>query len=207
MPTYGKCRSCGLIVLSPEGPCPGCGTSLGRARFERGVGPTSHDSVPAVRADRRQERFASWDLGVRADGRIGPSGGLGARVGRAGAGPALRAGDEPFRWIRRLLGGLAEWVWARLRPYDPHLEGQPGSRPTCWEIAYRCPDEFVALTLQAELERHGIHSWVRSLELPGYEGLSQTRPVWGWLLVDRDDLADAELVLRQFLEATEKGAE
>jgi hypothetical protein len=79
------------------------------------------------------------------------------------------------------------------------------SRPTRWEIAYRCPDEFVALTLQSELELQGITSWVRSLELPGYEGLIQNQPAWGWLLVDRDDLEESGRILRAFLDAVEKG--
>ena len=89
---------------------------------------------------------------------------------------------------------------------DSEVDSEPGhSRPTDWEIAYHCPDEFVALTLQSELELHGIPSWIRSLELPGYQGLIRNQPTWGWLLVDRDDLEESGRILRAFLEAVEKG--
>lgn len=76
-------------------------------------------------------------------------------------------------------------------------------RPTEWTKVWECSDEVQALTLQAELARHGIASWIRSLELPGYQGLIHTRPVWGWLLVDREDLPSARLCIEEFMESVE----
>jgi hypothetical protein len=74
-----------------------------------------------------------------------------------------------------------------------------GLRPTEWTIAYECADELQALTLQAELARHDIICWIRSLEVPGYQGLVDTRPAWGWLLVDREDLATSQVCIEEFL--------
>ena len=62
----------------------------------------------------------------------------------------------------------------------------------------RCLDEIQALSLQAELDRHEIASWIRSLEAPGYQGI---RPghAWGWLLVDQEDLEAAETIVDDYL--------
>ncbi|MEZ4653457.1 MAG: hypothetical protein R3E12_07625 [Candidatus Eisenbacteria bacterium] len=76
-------------------------------------------------------------------------------------------------------------------------------RPTEWIRAWECVDEVQALTLQAELARHDIPSWIRSLELPGYQGLIHTRPVWGWLLVDREDLPASQVCIEEFLDTVE----
>lgn len=77
------------------------------------------------------------------------------------------------------------------------------ARPTQWEIAYHSPDEFHALTLKSELERFGIGSWIRCLEPAGYHGLFRSHSVWGWLLVDKDDLARAKSIIREFLQSHE----
>lgn len=82
-------------------------------------------------------------------------------------------------------------------------EEETGVRPTEWTKVWECVDELQALTLQAELARHHIPSWIRSLELPGYQGLIHTRPVWGWLLVDRDDHPTALRCIEEFMDAVE----
>lgn len=78
------------------------------------------------------------------------------------------------------------------------------SRPTDWVPLFNCPDQLTALTLQAELKGHGIRSWIRSLEVPGYDGLmGMGPPFWGWLLVDRDDLVWSREIVREFLSSLE----
>ena len=86
---------------------------------------------------------------------------------------------------------------------DPPEEENLRSRPTEWTKVWECADELQALTLQSELARHGIASWIRSLEVPGYQGLIHTRPVWGWLLVDREDLPASQIFVQEFLETVE----
>ncbi len=81
--------------------------------------------------------------------------------------------------------------------------GEEVGRPTQWEIAYHSPDEFHALTLKSELERFGIGSWIRSLEPAGYHGLFRSHSVWGWLLVDKDDLVRAKSIIKEFLQSHE----
>ena len=85
-------------------------------------------------------------------------------------------------------------------PTPGESDPAPLSRPIEWQIVYECRQEFEAITLQVELERHGIFSWVRSLEVGGYPGIVFNETVWGWLLVDRDDLALARELISEFFD-------
>lgn len=93
----------------------------------------------------------------------------------------------------------------RCHPEDPDIDLSEDavetlSRRAQWVIVRRCVDEIQALSLQSELERHQIDSWIRSLEVPGYQGITPGQ-VWGWLLVDRDDLTAAEGIVDDYLES------
>lgn len=100
-------------------------------------------------------------------------------------------------------------------PGERHPLGENGESPhdTClpdarvrahrWEVLHRCPNEFVALTLQAELERSGIVSVIRPLGIPGYPGVGLPSTAWGLLLVDEEDLGVAAGIVSVFLAAVE----
>jgi len=90
----------------------------------------------------------------------------------------------------------------------PTVSGRlDATRPVSWEIAYECRNQFEAITLQAELERNGILSWVRSLEVGGYPGIVFNETIWGWLLVDRDDLDTARETIVRFFDQMNLGEE
>lgn len=80
----------------------------------------------------------------------------------------------------------SEWVW-RQRPAD-------------WVPVHACPDEWIALALEAELGGHGIACWRRCIGVPGYLGLLGIQSAhWGWLLVDREDVVRAREIVRLLL--------
>jgi hypothetical protein len=63
------------------------------------------------------------------------------------------------------------------------------------------PDAVIAAMWKGALESQGLHPVVRSHALPAYGEVLRdwTARSWGMLLVPRDELADARLVLEDFL--------
>lgn len=75
-------------------------------------------------------------------------------------------------------------------------------RPAEWVPVHRCADEWTALSLEAEIRGHGIACWRRCLGMPGYVGLLGVSSAhWGWILVDREDVARAGEIIRNVLVA------
>jgi len=65
------------------------------------------------------------------------------------------------------------------------------------------PDAVIAALWQGALESQGLHPVVRSRTLPGYGQILQgwNSPAWGELLVPEDELAEAQVVLADFIAA------
>ena len=65
------------------------------------------------------------------------------------------------------------------------------------------PDPVIAALWQGALESQGLHPVVRSRTLPGYGQILQgwNSPAWGELLVPEDELAEAQVVLADFIAA------
>ena len=63
---------------------------------------------------------------------------------------------------------------------------------------YRPPNELMANAVRDLFEENGIPAMIRSFQIPAYDGLARmTRPVWGEVLVEEEDMARA----REFLDA------
>ena len=63
---------------------------------------------------------------------------------------------------------------------------------------YRPADELMANCVRDLFEQNGIPAMIRSFQIPAYDGLARmTRPVWGEVLVEEEDMAKA----REFLDA------
>jgi hypothetical protein len=79
------------------------------------------------------------------------------------------------------------------------MTGFPSPReldPDVWTEVLACPDEWTALTLEAELRGAGIPCWVRSSVVPGYQGLvGFAFPHWGVVSVARRDWMRARAIV------------
>ncbi len=65
---------------------------------------------------------------------------------------------------------------------------------------YRAENEFMANTIRDLLEQNGIPAMVRSFQIPAYDGVAQMmRPVWGEVMVEKEDLERAKEVVEGFL--------
>lgn len=81
-------------------------------------------------------------------------------------------------------------------------ESEDVRRPAEWVPVHACADEWTALSLEAEIRGHGISCWRRCLGIPGYVGLLGVSSAhWGWVLVDREDVARAKEIIRNVLVA------
>jgi hypothetical protein len=72
---------------------------------------------------------------------------------------------------------------------------------------FRPESEFMANTVKDLLEQSGIPALIHSFQMPAYDGLAMVmRPVWGEVLVEENELARAQEVVRGFL-VTGEGSE
>lgn len=67
------------------------------------------------------------------------------------------------------------------------------------------PDPVIAALWQGALESQGLHPVVHSRALPGYGQILQgwNSPAWGELLVPAEELAEAQVVLADFITTAE----
>lgn len=67
--------------------------------------------------------------------------------------------------------------------------------------AYLAPDEFTAITLREMLKGKGINAMIQRFETTWLDGLPKImKGGWGEVLVDEQDLEDAEKYIEEFLE-------
>ena len=67
--------------------------------------------------------------------------------------------------------------------------------------AYLAPDEFTAITLREMLKGKGINTIIQRFETTWLDGLPKImKGGWGEVLVDEQDLEDAEKYIEEFLE-------
>jgi hypothetical protein len=72
-------------------------------------------------------------------------------------------------------------------------------------VVYKAETEMDAITIRALLEENGISAAVRSRQIPMYDGIARVfDPVWGEVLVFESDLAEAEKLVSDYLEAWEE---
>ena len=65
---------------------------------------------------------------------------------------------------------------------------------------YRPADELMANAVRDLFEQNGIPAMIRSFQIPAYDGLARmTRPVWGEVLVEEEDVFRAKELLDAFL--------
>ena len=88
-----------------------------------------------------------------------------------------------------LLGGF-DWRWKRV--YTAHS--------VALKAVYRPPNELMANAVRDLFEENGIPAMIRSFQIPAYDGLARmTRPVWGEVVVEEEDMARAKELLDAFL--------
>jgi hypothetical protein len=84
------------------------------------------------------------------------------------------------------------------------VEGSEG-RP--FVLVYRAPDEVAAISVRHFLEDAGIRCWVRSIQIPWYDGIMRTaRGYWGDVFVAGEDGAEAAEVVGAYLRSLEAGS-
>lgn len=67
--------------------------------------------------------------------------------------------------------------------------------------AYLAPDEFTAITLREMLKGKGINAMIRRFETTWLDGLPKImKGGWGEVLVNEQDLEDAEKYIEEFLQ-------
>lgn len=67
--------------------------------------------------------------------------------------------------------------------------------------AYLAPDEFTAITLREMLKGKGINVMIRRFETTWLDGLPKImKGGWGEVLVNEQDLEDAEQYIEEFLQ-------
>ncbi len=67
--------------------------------------------------------------------------------------------------------------------------------------AYFAPDEFTAITLREMLKGKGINAIIQRFETTWLDGLPKImKGGWGEVLVDEQDLEDAEKYIEEFLQ-------
>lgn len=67
--------------------------------------------------------------------------------------------------------------------------------------AYLAPDEFTAITLREMLKGIGINAMIQRFETTWLDGLPKImKGGWGEVLVDEQDLEDAEKYIGEFLQ-------
>lgn len=67
--------------------------------------------------------------------------------------------------------------------------------------AYLAPDEFTAITLREMLKGKGINALIQRFETTWLDGLPKImKGGWGEVLVDEQDLEDAEKYIEEFLQ-------
>ncbi len=67
--------------------------------------------------------------------------------------------------------------------------------------AYLAPDEFTAITLREMLKGKGINVMIRRFETTWLDGLPKImKGGWGEVLVNEQDLEDAEKYIKEFLQ-------
>lgn len=67
--------------------------------------------------------------------------------------------------------------------------------------AYFAPDEFTAITLREMLKGKGIIAMIQRFETTWLDGLPKImKGGWGEVLVDEQDLEDAEKYIEEFLQ-------
>lgn len=67
--------------------------------------------------------------------------------------------------------------------------------------AYLAPDEFTAITLREMLKGKGINVMIRRFETTWLDGLPKImKGGWGEVLVNEQDLEDAEKYIEEFLQ-------
>ncbi len=67
--------------------------------------------------------------------------------------------------------------------------------------AYLAPDEFTAITLREMLKGKGINAMIRRFETTWLDGLPKImKGGWGEVLVNEQDLEDAEKYIGEFLQ-------
>lgn len=68
------------------------------------------------------------------------------------------------------------------------------------KAVYRPADELMANAVRSLLEDNGIPAMIHSFQIPAYDGLALlTRPVWGEVLVEEEDAAQAKELINAFL--------
>ncbi|MEO0101933.1 MAG: DUF2007 domain-containing protein [candidate division WOR-3 bacterium] len=68
------------------------------------------------------------------------------------------------------------------------------------KVLYKPKDENEAIFLQHLLESKGIKVFVKSYQIPWYNGLAMVmRPEWGEIQVAEEDFPEAEEILKDFL--------
>lgn len=68
------------------------------------------------------------------------------------------------------------------------------------KILHKPKDENEAIFLKHLLESRGIKVFVKSYQIPWYDGLAMVmRPEWGEIQVAEDDFPEAEEILKDFL--------
>lgn len=67
--------------------------------------------------------------------------------------------------------------------------------------AYLAPDEFTAITLREMLKGKGINAMIQRFETTWLDGLPKImKGGWGEVLVNEQDLEDAEKYIEEFLQ-------
>ncbi len=67
--------------------------------------------------------------------------------------------------------------------------------------AFMAPDEFTAITLREMLKGKGINAMIQRFETTWLDGLPKImKGGWGEVLVDEQDLEDAEKYIEEFLQ-------
>lgn len=69
------------------------------------------------------------------------------------------------------------------------------------KCAFMAPDEFTAITLREMLKGKGIIAMIQRFETTWLDGLPKImKGGWGEVLVDEQDLEDAEKYIEEFLQ-------
>jgi|UniRef100_A0A7C3UVR1 hypothetical protein len=73
------------------------------------------------------------------------------------------------------------------------------------KLLYKPKDESEALLLKHLLESKGIKVFLKSYQIPWYDGLAMVmRPEWGEIQVAEEDFPEAEEILKDFFIQKEK---
>jgi NifB/MoaA-like Fe-S oxidoreductase len=69
------------------------------------------------------------------------------------------------------------------------------------KCVFTAPDEFTAVTIQAMLQGKDIRAMIRRFETSWLDGLPRMmKGGWGEVLVDEDDLAEADAYVKEFFQ-------